>query len=813
MARAKGPDLADVAGGVARVMDDPRVVWFPVKHFSAACAHHVERAIEAVRPAAVLVEGPSDGDALLDTLTHPGTEPPLAIFSAYVDQKNTYGLNGTLSAAEDVPARYRAWWPLTRCSPEYVALVAGRRVGADVGFCDIPLNVRIPEGHARGRHTSEAVDDHHLATSQYFEALRARQRRRSFGEFWEANFEVGGFDLPTDVFVRRLLTFAWCARYARADRVDAPALAADGTLLREAHMRYHVDRALKAHPDGRVVVVTGAFHSVALPFTKGKRASARADRNLQTLLTPYSFRALAALYSLERLPAYADAVWTARGAGDAGPWEVAAQRLLVEVMRRARDAGEAVSTADAVAAWRAARDLATLRGNAAPTVFDLLDAVQSGYVKGDRRVASPTIERLARAVLVGTAHGRLGDGAGVLPIVADFEAQVKAHRLDTSGEVKAVRLDLHKQRTHREKSAFLHRCAWIDLPLFDALPDAGWRHEGAHYRGPDPVRGTDMHLITETWGVRFSDEVFDALVDRAADGATVAQAAAARLRSALAEAREDAAQATSLLLRCAQMMLDEQVARALDTVEAALAADADFVRLVDALGHLVLLHTYADALPTQGDARVRATVEQVYAKAALVLPNVAHLDDIALPPVLDRLQALTRVALTFEAAMLDRGLLVERLRTLVQVDGVRPAVEGAAYGVLYGFGAAREATIVAALRAYLGGTAEHARAAGGFLDGLFQSARGVFLRSPRLLAAVGEALTALDWEVFKVALPDLRRAFTRFIPTEIDHIAERARTLVGLAEPEETDAPVPAALARVAGALDVQARAALEDWL
>ena len=47
MARAKGPDLADVAGGVARVMDDPRIVWFPVKHFSAACAHHVEQFVEA----------------------------------------------------------------------------------------------------------------------------------------------------------------------------------------------------------------------------------------------------------------------------------------------------------------------------------------------------------------------------------------------------------------------------------------------------------------------------------------------------------------------------------------------------------------------------------------------------------------------------------------------------------------------------------------------------------------------------------------------------------------------------------------------
>ncbi len=59
-----------------------------------------------------------------------------------------------------------------------------------------------------------------------------------------------------------------------------------------------------------------------------------------------------------------------------------------------------------------------------------------------------------------------------------------------------------------------------------------------------------------------------------------------------------------------------------------------------------------------------------------------------------------------------------------------------------------------------------------FLEGLFITARSIVLgRDPRLLRIVTRALARLDWPVFKLLLPDLRRAFTRFIPAEIDAIA------------------------------------------
>src|SRR5690606_10940660 len=123
----------------------------------------------------------------------------------------------------------------------------------------------------------------------------------------------------------------------------------DGTLAREAHMRWCVDKFLKDNPQGRVVVVTGAFHSVALPWTKKSRAKEKADANTETVVTAHSYQALSNLYDMSRLPNHAGAVWEEMQRGDETPFDTAAMQLLIEIMRRARDeGGVGVSTADVV---------------------------------------------------------------------------------------------------------------------------------------------------------------------------------------------------------------------------------------------------------------------------------------------------------------------------------------------------------------------------------------------------------------------------------------------------------------------------------
>lgn len=806
------PAAADVRGGVEHILADPRVVWFPIKHYSPACARQVERLIEETQPAAVLVEGPEDATELIRFLVHPETAPPLTIFSAYVDHKDRFGLNGSLSASADVPARFRSWWPMADFCPEYTALVAGQKVGAELAFVDVPVPGRIPFSHARRLSGTEVVGDHHLATSAYFDALARKQRRRDFEEFWRANFERP--DLPSEDFRRQVLTFAWCARYAGSDPGATPGddkpLDRDGTLTRECHMRWHVDRMLKAHTEGTIVVVTGAFHSVALPFTKGRKAKFRLDKDLTTVLTPYSFTALARLYHMARTPGYEQAVWQAMREGAERPYDHAAMTCLVRIMRSARETDIPVSTADAVGAWHAAGRLAALRGNREVTAHDLLDACRMGYVKGDERLLGGAVARAARGILVGHAQGHLTPEAGILPLLGDFHVEAKRHRLDLSGAEKNVRLDLHKQSAHRLKSAFLHRCAWLTIPMFGAL-DGARSGMGRYFRGPDPISGSDMHLITETWAIRWSEAVDDRLVELCDRGASIAQAASATLTERLAGASDDAAASSALLLQCARMLLLDQFDAVLDVVDDAIEQDQRFTHLVDALNHFVLLHGYHDAVATKGDTRLAATIAAAFRKATRAVDGISRIGPDAMPPVLERLLTLTRHAVTFDAVPLDPAPLLDALTRLASDPESTAALRGVAFGVLHGFGVVGERRIAEALSQYLRGSATRQAMAGGYLDGLFQASRAVFMRSPRLLRAIDEALATLDWATFKALLPDLRRAFTRFIPSELDRIGARVSEEIGLDPPAGPTAPS-VALGRVGAALDARIEAALTGW-
>lgn len=805
---------------VSAILAEPRVVWFPIKHYSAACAWHVKRVIEEVRPVGVLVEGPDDATALVPHIVAEDSWPPLAVLSTWVDKKNRFALNGVLSPEESIPARFRGWWPLPPYAPEYVALRTGHEVGAELAFIDAPLVATIPFDHARTEAATRVVNDRHLAENAYFEALRRKQRRRSFDEFWQANFEVGATAMSSEAFMRRVLTFAWCARNVVPPAVETgdggashDPFEVDGTLMREAHMRWCVDQFLKAHPEGRVVVVTGAFHSVALPAIKGKRAKDKADANTETVVTAHSYPALANLYEQSRLPNHASSVWESMLQGAEEPFNTAAMQLLIEIMRQARDASRvAVSTADVVGAYRVARNLSILRQNREVTLDDLLDAVQMTYVKGDLRIQGIDIELATRGVLVGQRVGRVTPEAGQIPLMRDFYVQARANKIDTSGAARNVRCDLHKHEGHRYKSAFLHQCDFLEIPTFGTRRRGAW-DRGSHFSGPDPVTGENMHLITETWSVQWTESVDARLIELAERGATVAGAAQSLLVEKLEAARDDAAETTKLLLRTAQMLLVELFDEVLERVEDAISRDAAFEHLASALEDFVLLHSYRDAVATQGNARLLQTIVTLFGKCCLVLPQLANVQAPEVEEMLDRLQSLVRIALTFEAVSLDRELLVERLRLLVNdIDG-SAAVRGAAFGILYSVGATREKVVARELDGYLLGSPERVLQAGAFLDGLFRTAKNIFIGNPRLMRAINRVLSQLDWQMFKTLLPDLRRAFTQFIPSEIDDISARVSEEIGLDDAPDPDLPVPASLAGWCAAADARVVAELGRWL
>src|SRR4051812_35693451 len=96
----------------------------PIRHHSPAAALQVGRLIRERRPQVVLIEGPADATPLIEQLLDSATVPPVALY--------TYQRRG-----EDVRA---AFFPFCAYSPEYVAMQAGREVGAELRFCDLPAS-------------------------------------------------------------------------------------------------------------------------------------------------------------------------------------------------------------------------------------------------------------------------------------------------------------------------------------------------------------------------------------------------------------------------------------------------------------------------------------------------------------------------------------------------------------------------------------------------------------------------------------------------------------------------------------------------
>ena len=103
---------------ILRSKEMAEIVLLPVRHHSPACAFHVERMIEAVRPEVILVEGPDNADALIPVMVHEETKAPFAIYYSYHDQ------SGRISEEK---AHYKCYYPFLDYSPELAAFRAGKR--------------------------------------------------------------------------------------------------------------------------------------------------------------------------------------------------------------------------------------------------------------------------------------------------------------------------------------------------------------------------------------------------------------------------------------------------------------------------------------------------------------------------------------------------------------------------------------------------------------------------------------------------------------------------------------------------------------
>ncbi|MGE7154483.1 DUF5682 family protein [Methylorubrum rhodesianum] len=736
----------------------PDIRLFGIRHHGPGSARSLRAALDAFTPDCLLIEGPPDADALIPLSLHAAMAPPVALLVYRPDRP-----------------RDCAFFPFAAFSPEWVAMRFGVAAGASVRFIDLPHAIQLADGFGEPDAASEAAPLDAEPVAEAAEAppepipseptppeptppepapAAAAIRRDPLGElaalagypdgerWWDALVESrAGTD--GDVFAAIGEAMAALREGAEPDPDESAREEA-----REAHMRGAIRRAAKEGFE-RIAVVCGAWHVPALARHDAK-GQATADAATLKNLPKTKVAAAWAPWSYERLafasgyragvlsPEWYDTLWHHEGRV-AARWLARAAALL-------RDNDLDASPASVIEAARLAEALAGFRGRSRPSLDDLDEAAQATLCFAD----PAPMGLIRRKLVIGERLGATPPDSPGTPVEADFEAQCRRLRLKPGAAAGEITLDLRKE-TDLARSHFLNRLTLIGIPW-------GERREA---RG----RGT----FKEGWFLAWQPEWVVELVAASAEGGTVAEAAAGRVRGRARDATR-VAELSGLIGTLLDADLAEATAEVIRALNDRAAVSADVFDLMEALPALAELARYG-SVRSSDTAPVLAVVRGLVPRAAAGLVAACQsLDDDAAAAAKARIVAVSGAVALIEEPEL-KAVWGEALRALADQEHVHGRVVGRAVRLLFDDRAIDAAEAGERLRLALSRAAGAVPAAA-WIEGFLEDSGTVLIHGRELLAVVDEWLCGLDEALFIELLPLVRRTFATLAPAERRAVGE-----------------------------------------
>ena len=717
---------------------------FGIRHHGPGCARSLVKALDALRPDLVLIEGPPDADELMGAVADAALKPPVAILVYDVESP-----------------RRAAFYPFAEFSPEWQALKWAAAHGVATRFLDLPCAHRFALDAAKEAEaeaavkadTSAAGDEAKEADEPGPDAARhdplqwlARADGYSDGErWWNDRVEERAQDGDLFAAVAEALT-------ALRTELALPESAHD--LRREAWMRRGVREAEKAGAQN-IAVICGAWHVPALR----QKVRAADDAELLKGLPKAKVRATWAPWTYERLatasgygagvvsPGWYEHLWQR---GDEGGDPIA--RWLTKAARVLRGEDVAVSSASTIEAVRLASALAGLRGRPAAGLPETLEATQTVFCEGDPGM----LGLLRKPLLIGERLGELPEGLAKLPLQEDIERQQKTLRLKPTASVTPLELDLREQGG-RARSVFLHRLLAVKI---------GWGRK-VDARGG---KGT----FKEHWSLKWEADLVLAIIDASSHGNTLQSAAETRLARA-AEADPTLENLVPLLEHALLAELPGAGGAILARVQAAAASVDDPPGLLRAIAPLARLARYGSV--RQNDlGQVRVIVIGLATRAHVELPGAVS--GLAEEAAAD----LAKLIAGHDAALrlLEEAELVDEWRAVTR----RVMEHGSAHPLLRGLCARMQRDADALDTEECATRLSHALSAGqapeaaaAWLEGFLSGGGAVLVHDTGLLALLHTWLGGLPAEQFQAVLPLVRRTFGRFTGPERGQIAHSVAQL------------------------------------
>lgn len=747
------------------------VVFFPIRHHSPSCSFHLGKVIEQYNPDCILIEGPENANHLIPILTNPDTIPPVAFYYSYHDSKSYVG-----KEKED----YKCYYPFLEYSPELEALKQAKEREIPALFIDLPYGQRLigtQEGRGVRQDGEKQTynDDYFLSRSRYIQELCQKTGLRDFEEFWEKYFEIQGIYIETEKFINQMLTYCHLAR------VNTPMeeMEADGCLLREQFMAQQIEAASMEYK--RILVVTGGFHTSGLMerleikgqkiTLVGEKADFRKIPEEDQAVYPmaYSMEAADALNGYAsgmQSPGFYQKVWERIKEGRKEVYKDSLLEFFTKAGKQARKEQESLSAYDEICAFSMSQGLASLRGKSEPGLYELQDCALSCFVKGECNLSTDLPLRILKKLTTGNQIGVLCQNTDQPPLLRHFEQTCRNFglKIHTTVEQQII-LELFTKKKHLNISRFFYCLDFLQ---------AGFARRS---KGADLLNRRDRNRIREIWHYQWNSQVTAVLIDNSVSGGTMEEACLSIWKKQFLKAENCREAAKLMVSRFLMGLADEQIQ--METhMEKVLAEDGNFFSLTGGCSHMIMLYELRDLYQIGDSLNLERMIKHCFHKVIQLLPSMAGVAKEQVKDCMD--SCLTLYQMTGKKEFSNfRELLLNSFLSLLEKKDIRPGLEGAVMGLLYGSDHSFGEQISKVFSGYLSGTLEQSKKASEFLKGVFLSARDFVFVSGDFLHMIDQLLEQLPGDEFMELLPDFRMAFGYFTPMEINRIARKAAELHG----------------------------------
>ncbi|SFI90242.1 DUF5682 family protein [Thermoflavimicrobium dichotomicum] len=701
-----------------------QIIFLPIRHHSPVCAFHVQQKIREVQPSRVLIEGPSDANALLPYLLEEDLRLPVAIYAYQTDE-----------------SPHMLYYPLCEYSPEYVAIQTGNEVGAACSFMDIPSAWMMK---ARECSPEDCEPLWESGTSRYTQALARQQGFDSFEEFWEARFEIEGFHKTADQFFAEIGTYGSLIRQLEEqDDAVSPV-----TIQREAYMVREIVKAVREEPTRPIVVICGAAHLNALEqgiqsFSSEDELSSNVDVPAEVTLIPYSYHRLSEQSGYgagNQAPRFYQLVWEAKG--DTG---FVVKKVLVEQLKYLRRQGYGTNLSHAIEAGKLGHTLALIRGKRAPGLKEVMDATVSCYGEGYR-------DRLLscwRETLIGSSVGILPSRIAQTPLQREFYSHVQQLGIPLEDIPKSVQLQL-TQPTEQMTSVFLHRLRLLGIPFGTLQMNAS-------------VKAYQLlTAVRERWEVVWTPATDAQLIEFSAYGSTLEEACSRYLMKKL-EAVKQIDEVTEILLQMGLTQLEHLFPQALRICESLSSEDRNFTALSQGVLHVATLLKYGTARKLSHIELFTGLLEKLMLRAIWTLLPATVVDQEGAHEILRGIQTLYDVL--GDSKRVERTHFIHALNKVIERKDANPLIRGFSLSLLYLMGQVSDEQLEITLQSWLR-TSEQPDHMTYLIQGLFHLNRAYFIRKQGLIQAIHTFVVSLDKDTFVRLLPMLRQVFSQLSPMD-----------------------------------------------